>query len=50
MPAKSLGRGIGALIPEIDEPSGKQPKVAELLVDNILTNPHQPRHDFDPVD
>ncbi|MCH7886430.1 MAG: ParB/RepB/Spo0J family partition protein [Candidatus Marinimicrobia bacterium] len=49
MPAKSLGRGIGALIPEIDEPSGNKPEVAELLVDNILTNPHQPRHDFDPV-
>ena len=49
MPAKSLGRGIGALIPEIDEPSGKKPEVAELLVDNILSNPYQPRHDFDPV-
>ena len=49
MPAKSLGRGIGALIPEIDEPSDSKPEIAELLVDSILSNPHQPRHDFDPV-
>ncbi|TFB12194.1 ParB/RepB/Spo0J family partition protein [Candidatus Marinimicrobia bacterium MT.SAG.4] len=49
MPAKSLGRGIGALIPEIDEPSDSKPEVAELLVDSISSNPHQPRHDFDPV-
>ena len=49
MPAKSLGRGIGALIPEIDEPSDSKPEIAELLVDSISSNPHQPRHDFDPV-
>ena len=49
MPAKSLGRGIGALIPVIDEPSDSKPEIAELLVDSILSNPHQPRHDFDPV-
>jgi len=49
MPTKSLGRGIGALIPEIEEPSGSKPEVAELLVDSILSNPKQPRHDFDPV-
>lgn len=49
MPGKSLGRGIGALIPEFDEPSDNKPAVAELLVDSISTNPKQPRHDFDPV-
>ena len=49
MPAKSLGRGIGALIPVIDEPSDSKPEIAELLVDSISSNPHQPRHDFDPV-
>ncbi len=49
MPAKSLGKGIGALIPEIDEPSDNKPEVAELLVDDISSNPRQPRHDFDPV-
>ncbi|MCH7955528.1 MAG: ParB/RepB/Spo0J family partition protein [Candidatus Marinimicrobia bacterium] len=49
MPAKSLGRGIRALIPEFDEPSGEKAEVAELLVDSISTNPRQPRHDFDPV-
>lgn len=49
MPAKSLGRGIGALIPDYDEPTGKNAEVAEILVDSISTNPRQPRHDFDPV-
>ena len=49
MPAKSLGRGIGALIPVIDEPSDSKPEIAELLVDSISSNPHQPRHDFNPV-
>ncbi len=49
MPAKSLGRGLGALIPEIKELPGESLGVAELLVDQITFNPKQPRQDFDPV-
>ncbi|MCH8287883.1 MAG: ParB/RepB/Spo0J family partition protein [Candidatus Marinimicrobia bacterium] len=49
MPAKSLGRGLGALIPEIRELPGESLGVAELLVDQITHNPMQPRQEFDPV-
>ena len=49
MSAKSLGRGLGALIPEIKEPPGDSSGVAELLVDEITNNPKQPRQEFDPV-
>ena len=49
MPAKSLGRGLGALIPEIKELPGESLGVAELLVDQITNNPMQPRQEFDPV-
>lgn len=49
MPAKSLGRGLGALIPEIKELPGESLGVAELLVDQIAYNPKQPRQDFDPA-
>lgn len=49
MPAKSLGRGLGALIPEIKEPEGDSSGIAELLVDQITNNPKQPRQEFDPV-
>ena len=49
MPAKSLGRGLGALIPEIRELPGESLGVAELLVDQITNNPKQPRQEFDPV-
>jgi len=46
MSARSLGKGLGALIPDIDEPSATV-DVAEILVDDISVNPHQPRQDFD---
>ena len=47
MPAKSLGKGLGALIPEVTEPSSAD--VAEILVDDISVNPQQPRQDFNSV-
>jgi len=47
MSAKSLGKGLGALIPDINEPSATAIDVAEILVDDISVNPHQPRQDFD---
>ena len=49
MSAKSLGKGLGALIPDVHEPSAGAVDVAEILVDEISVNPHQPRQDFNSV-
>jgi len=49
MSAKSLGKGIGALIPEVKESFGKSVDAAEILVDEIAVNPQQPRRDFNSV-
>ena len=49
MAVKSLGKGIGALIPDFEEPVGPEPQVAELSVDSIRANRYQPRKDFDEV-
>ncbi len=49
MPAKSLGRGLGSLIPDIKEPPDDSSGIAELLVDQITSNPKQPRQEFDQV-
>jgi len=40
-----LGRGLDALLPSMsdEEPGG----ASELPVENIVSNPYQPRHDFD---
>lgn len=46
MPAKSLGKGLAALIPDVNEPSASAVDVADILVDDISVNPHQPRQDF----
>lgn len=46
MPAKSLGKGLAALIPDLNEPSVSGADVAEILVDDISVNPDQPRQDF----
>ena len=49
MNRKALGRGIGALIPEIVEgiPEVKGKDIAHLKVAQISPNPYQPRADFD---
>ena len=49
MSAKSLGKGLAALIPDVSEPSTSAVDVAEILVDDISVNPHQPRQDFNSV-
>ncbi len=49
MSAKSLGKGLAALIPDVNEPSTSAVDVAEILVDDISVNPHQPRQDFHSV-
>ena len=49
MSAKSLGKGLAALIPDVSEPSTSAVDVADILVDDISDNPHQPRQDFNSV-
>ena len=46
-----LGKGLGALIPAgetgSDDDGGDAPVLAELPIDSIVPNPHQPRVHFD---
>ncbi len=44
MQKKGLGRGLSALIPDIDKPAGYQQY--HVPVDQIAPNPRQPRHTF----
>ncbi len=46
-----LGRGLGALLPDFDEPAVAEDErhkiVAELDVERVMPNPDQPRKHFD---
>jgi len=42
-----LGRGLDALIPTSDNPSGAPQGVTQIPVNSISRNPHQPRTHFD---
>jgi ParB family transcriptional regulator, chromosome partitioning protein len=42
---RGLGRGLGALIPEIDSESNDM-TTTEIDLNLILSNPYQPRHEF----
>lgn len=44
MPKKGLGRGLGALITERETESSE---IKEIMLQDILPNPDQPRKDFD---
>jgi ParB family chromosome partitioning protein len=44
---KGLGRGLGALIPELDSAEKDRHTVAELEIKLIDRNPQQPRREFD---
>jgi ParB family transcriptional regulator, chromosome partitioning protein len=46
---KVLGRGLGALIPKTEAPPPAAPAPNEVDIDQIETNPYQPRKHFDPV-
>ncbi|MBP2019494.1 ParB family chromosome partitioning protein [Symbiobacterium terraclitae] len=48
MSKKGLGRGLGALIPEVDLSERERQGVVELEIGQIVPNPAQPRRDFDP--
>lgn len=49
MSRKGLGRGLGALIPEIDPAERERQGVVELEIGQIKPNPNQPRKEFDEV-
>jgi ParB family chromosome partitioning protein len=46
---KGLGRGLGALIPELESAEKERQSVAELEIKLIERNPQQPRREFDPA-
>lgn len=45
MAKKSLGKGLGALIPDL--PKMDKLELSEIPLEKIRPNPHQPRHTFD---
>lgn len=47
MEKKALGKGLGALIPEIEHKAHTEEKVAYLPVDDIIPSRFQPRENFD---
>jgi ParB family chromosome partitioning protein len=47
MAKKGLGRGLDALLPEIEVSSDD--RIQEIPLDKIVPNPYQPRKKFDPV-
>ena len=49
MSKKGLGRGLGALIPEIDPAERERQGVVEVEIGQIRPNPNQPRKEFDEV-
>lgn len=46
MANKKLGRGLSALIPNVDEESTKS-NIKDIQIEKIKINPYQPRKDFD---
>lgn len=46
MTVKRLGKGIGAIIPEFPQGIDLTNQIAEIEVEKIRANPHQPRKDF----
>ena len=46
--AKGLGKGLGALLPDFDEPQVVDSAYRLLPLHKVEPNPDQPRRDFDP--
>ena len=44
---KGLGRGLGALLGDFEEPRADQSPYKLLPIHKVEPNPHQPRRDFD---
>lgn len=49
MSKKGLGRGLGALIPEVEVTEKDRDSIMELEIGQIQPNPNQPRKEFDQV-
>lgn len=49
MSKKGLGRGLGALIPEMDLAEREKEQILEVEIRSIVPNPRQPRREFDPA-
>ncbi|HLO02756.1 MAG TPA: ParB/RepB/Spo0J family partition protein [Symbiobacteriaceae bacterium] len=49
MTKKGLGRGLGALIPELESADKERQTIAELEIKLVDRNPQQPRREFDSV-
>lgn len=49
MSKKGLGRGLGALIPEVDLGERDKESILEVEIRSIVPNPKQPRREFDPA-
>lgn len=49
MSKKGLGRGLGALIPEVEVSERDKESILELEIGQIRPNPNQPRKEFDQV-
>lgn len=47
MSRKGLGRGLGALIPEVEVNERDRDSILELDIREVHPNPHQPRKEFD---
>jgi ParB family chromosome partitioning protein len=48
MTKKGLGRGLGALIPEVEVHEPERANIREIEISSIEANPRQPRKSFDP--
>lgn len=46
---RGLGRGLGALIPEVEVTEQEQGSIRELEIGQVRPNPNQPRKEFDQV-
>jgi len=49
MSKKGLGRGLGALIPEVEVSERDRESITELEIVQVVPNPNQPRKEFDQV-
>ncbi|HCL00580.1 MAG TPA: DNA-binding protein, partial [Candidatus Marinimicrobia bacterium] len=48
MTVKRLGKGLSAIIPEFPQDIDLVNQIAEIDVEKISANPHQPRKEFNP--
>lgn len=49
MSKKGLGRGLGALIPEVEVTERDRDSILEMEINQVQPNPNQPRKEFDQV-